>query len=304
MKKALLLTGHNGFLGKVFLDKLNTIEDLKIFTLSRSNNSNYSVDLSKDIPEFDKCFDIIIHNAGFAHTIPKTKNEELLFNTVNVVGTANLLLGLSKIGIPKNFVFISSVSVYGLAEGINIDEGFPLLATDPYGKSKIEAERLITKWCFDNNVICTILRLPLVVGNNPPGNLGYMIQAIKKGYYFNISGGYSRKSMVLISDVAGIILKASEIGGVFNLTDGYHPSFQELSKVISKKFGKSFVFNIPHILAIFLAKFGDFIFKSFPINSPKLLKITSTLTFDDSKARSEIGWNPSPVLENFDLTLN
>jgi hypothetical protein len=31
------------------------------------------------------------------------------------------------------------------------------------------------------------------------------------------------------------------------------------------------------------------------------LKITSTLTFDDSKARNAFGWKPTPVLEGFKI---
>jgi hypothetical protein len=41
------------------------------------------------------------------------------------------------------------------------------------------------------------LVLPLLVGENPRGNLGVMMRAIDKGYYFNIGGGKARKSMVL-----------------------------------------------------------------------------------------------------------
>ena len=48
--------------------------------------------------------------------------------------------GLEKSGVPKKFVFVSSVSVYGLDAGANINEEYPLLAKDAYGKSKIEAE--------------------------------------------------------------------------------------------------------------------------------------------------------------------
>lgn len=44
-----------------------------------------------------------------------------------------------------------------------------------------------------HNVVCTILRLPLLVGTNPPGNLGAMIKGIARGYYFNIGGGKSKK---------------------------------------------------------------------------------------------------------------
>ena len=299
MKKSLLLTGHSGFLGKILLDEFNRLGYLNVFTLSRSFDSKYPIDLSKGIPEFDTIFDIVVHCAGIAHTFPNTENESALFTKINVIGTSNLLQGLLNVNTPpKQFVFISSVSVYGLIEGLNIDETSLLLAEEPYGKSKIEAEEIIEKWCFENNVICTILRLPLVVGENPPGNLGAMIRAIRKGYYFNINGGKAKKSMVLASDIAKFIFKAADVGGTFNLTDGIHPTFNELSKEISLKFGKVLVPNLPWFLAILLAKVGDIFVGSFPINSVKLLKITNNLTFDDSKARRYFGWDPNSAVGN------
>ena len=210
----------------------------------------------------------------------------------------NLLKGLSN-SLPKRFVFISSVSVYGSIFGVNLNENCSLLAEDPYGKSKIDAEFVVNKWCEEHNVICTILRLPLIVGENPPGNLGSMIQGIKKGYYFNIAGGNAKKSMVLASDVAKFILRAAEVGGIYNLTDGIHPTFNDLSKSISRNLDKSFVPNMPLFIAKVIAKIGDIVGNAFPINSDKLSKITSTLTFNDSKARNAFGWNPTPVLEGF-----
>ena len=92
---------------------------------------------------------------------------------------------------PGLFVFISSVSVYGLEFGTGIDEANPLLAKDAYGKSKIAAEQLITSWGIKTAVPVVILRLPLVAGPNPPGNLGDMIKAIQAGYYFRI--GFPKK---------------------------------------------------------------------------------------------------------------
>jgi nucleoside-diphosphate-sugar epimerase len=226
--------------------------------------------------------------------------EELFNNNLSI--TINLLKGLSaSFAIPKKFVFISSVSVYGLNYGVKIDENQSLLANDPYGKSKVVAEDIINKWCLENNVICTILRLPLVAGPNPPGNLGAMINGIKNGYYFNISGGNSQKSMVLASDVAKFILKAAEVGGVYNLTDGYHPNFNELSSFIGRQLGKKNVPNMSIFFAKKLAFLGDKILKNFPLNTDKLKKITSTLTFDDSKARKAFGWDPTPVLKGFEI---
>jgi nucleoside-diphosphate-sugar epimerase len=298
VKQNILLTGSNGFLGKRISSQL--IVDFNLFTLSRTN-SNINCDLSVFQPILP-IVDIVIHSAGMAHILPQSNSDDNAFFKVNVYGTANLLRALEiSVVKPKNFIFISSVAVYGLNNGENIKEDCLLLANDSYGKSKIEAEKLVFEWCTKHNVICTILRLPLVVGMNPPGNLGAMINGIKRGYYFNIAGGNAKKSMVLASDIAKFILKAAEVGGTYNLTDGTHPTFNELSKCITRNLGKSFVPNMPLFIANVLAKIGDLFGNAFPINSNKLSKIISTLTFDDSKARRAFGWNPTPVLEGFKI---
>jgi nucleoside-diphosphate-sugar epimerase len=236
-----------------------------------------------------------------AHKGKKSKFEKEEYFNSNVVGTKNLLKGLEKAGLPKQFVYISSVSVYGKVEGLNISEEEKLDANDPYGLSKIEAEKLILDWCRRKNVVCTILRLPLLVGVNPVGNLKSMINGIKYGYYFNIDSGRAKKSMVLARDVAKSIFMVSPIGGIYNLTDGQHPTFADLSNGISNILNKRKVKSIPVWLVNVLAFFGNLIGGSFPIDSNKLKKITSDLTFDDKKARDAFGWNPSSVVDNLEI---
>jgi nucleoside-diphosphate-sugar epimerase len=290
----ILITGANGFLGKSIFNSL--INKKEFYSLSKTSG-DYKVSLDTETPDFKEIFDLVIHAAGKAHSVPKTDFEKDQFHKVNVFGTENLLKGLKIKGVPRKFVFISSVSVYGLDSGLNINEDHPLSAKDSYGLSKIQAEQLVLDWCHKNNVRCTILRLPLLVGNNPNGNLAAMIKGIKKGYYFNIGGGLAKKSMVLAEDVANILVKASEIGGIYNLTDGYHPNFFEISTAIAKQNGKSIPFNMPYFIAKIIAFFGDLVGSKFPLNSNKLKKITSDLAFDDKKAREVIGWQPRKVID-------
>jgi nucleoside-diphosphate-sugar epimerase len=292
----ILLTGSSGFLGKYICDHVK-LKNYEITTVGRTN-SNLICDLSKSIPVIDvRYINLVIHSAGKAHSVPQTETEIQEFYEVNVNGTENLLKGLEYAGVPQQFVFISSVSVYGLEHGQLIKENSPLLARDPYGLSKIAAEQLILDWCGQNHVVCTVLRLPLLVGVNAPGNLGAMVKAITKGYYFNIGGGVARKSMILAQDVARFIPLVAPIGGIYNLTDGFHPNFNELSTYIAINTNKKTPFNLPLSLAKVLGYLGDLLGNRSPLNSSKVNKIISTLTFDDSKARAITNWQTQSVLD-------
>ena len=293
----ILLTGANGFLGNS-IRKFFAKE--QVATLSRSD-SNINHDLSAGVPELPLC-SMVIHAAGKAHFVPTSRKHVEEFFNVNVGGTRNLLTGLEKLAtLPKSIVFISTVAVYGLDTGILINEQASLQAKDPYGLSKIQAEELIQEWCLKNNVTSAILRLPLIAGPNPPGNLRSMISGIQRGYYVNIAGGTARKSMVLADEVAKILLKAGHVGGIYNLTDGCHPSFAELSEIIANQLVKSKPRSLPFWVAEVLATIGDLGGSLAPINSNKLQKVISDLTFDDSKARELLGWNPTPVLKGFKI---
>lgn len=296
----ILLTGKSGFLGKKIFNYLSS--KFWVASLGRSDKDSFIFNLMDNAIKINENFDLFIHCSGRAHTVPKTKQQKQEFFDVNVTGTKNLLKGLEQAPtFPKSFVFISSIAVYGLDKGENIEENHPLNAKDPYGLSKIQAEEIVTEWCDKNKIICTILRLPLLVGENPPGNLGAMIKGIQKGYYMNIAGGLARKSMVMAEDVAKFILPAAEIGGIYNLTDGYHPNFKELSKHIALQLGKKPPYSLPYFIANGLAKTGDIIGDRFLFNSYKLSKIQANLTFDDSKAIEAFGWKPREVLKAFKL---
>jgi nucleoside-diphosphate-sugar epimerase len=301
-KVNILLTGSTGFLGS-YIKKTFDKAGCEVTTLGRNKKNIIQVDLSKKNVLFhNELFEMIIHCEGKAHFVPKTQIEKTEFYNVNVNGTKNLLRSLETLKtIPRYFVFISSVSVYGLISGKLITEEFPLNATDSYGNSKIIAENLVQEWCKQHDVIYTILRLPLVIGVNSNGNLEKMIDGLKKGYYFNIDGGLARKSMVLAEDVANFIPKVASMGGIYNLTDGQHPNFFNLSKLIADRLGKRHPYNIPKYFAFILSKIGDLIGNTFPINSDKFSKITADLTFDDSKARTFANWNSTPVLDGFTL---
>jgi nucleoside-diphosphate-sugar epimerase len=299
MLKKALITGASGFLGSIISSSsLNSIYQIK--TLGKKKENNFSVDLADENLKFQisETFDIIIHTAGKAHSVPKTQSEKQVFYKTNFEGTKKLcdILSSSK-NIPKSFIFISSVSVYGIDEGELISEDYLLNGLSPYAKSKILAEEWLLQWANDYDVNLSILRLPLVVGPNPPGNLGLMIKGMRSGKYLSIGNANAKKSMVLAEDIVKIIPRLAEIGGIYNLTDGYHPTLGELENIISLALGKKSPLKIPQSMAMIIAFIGDFFGETSPITRDKLKKITSSLTFDDSKARKILGWQSTPVLQ-------
>lgn len=161
------------------------------------------------------------------------------------------------------------------------------------------AEEYLTKWCKYNNVVLGILRPSLLAGKGAPGNLGAMVNGIRKGFYMNIAGGKVVKSILMAEDIANILPKLEEKGGVYNVCDTRQPSFGELSLSVARQLGKRKPLSIPYWMAWCMAKVGDLLGNKAPINSYKLEKMTKSLTFSNESARKELGWEPLDVLENF-----
>ena len=293
----LLFTGASGFLGINILELLR--QRYLITTVGLTAIDNIQCNIAEEIPELSEKYDIVLHAAGKAHSVPKTEAESKVFFDVNLQGTKHLCAALENTGLPKSFIFISTVAVYGIETGENITEDYPLNGTVPYALSKIQAEQFLKEWCGINNVTLTILRPSLIAGPNPPGNLGAMIKGISTGKYLSIGGGKARKSVLMVQDIANLIPLVADKGGVYNVCDSQHPSFHELEELICRQLNKSGVISVPFCVAKLLANVGDLLGKYAPINSDKLYKITKSLTFSNEKAGSTLGWEPLSVLDNF-----
>lgn len=304
--KNVLITGGTGFLGGYVLKAFQEA-GFEVYNISRrtiAGTHSIQSDLADadiNIPPIG--FEKVVHIAGKAHVFPKTKAEGEAFYTVNLEGTKNLLQAMDKIGlVPRQFVFISTVAVYGLNKGKLLSEHFPPQPNTPYGDSKWMAEKVVQAWCASKGAGCLILRLPLIVGANPPGNLGDMRKAIAKGTYLSIKNNKAQKSVVLADDVAALIVSAApDISGVFNLTDKMHPSFEQIETAIAERLNKKISIKLPLWILYPMAWMGDVLMKllkkDLPFSSLRLEKIISTLTFDDSKASAQLNWRPKSAIE-------
>ena len=293
----ILLTGHTGFLGRN-LAKALKVAGKQVVGLGRSEVSDIPCDMSISVPDFSLLnqpvekesaistnhdthrLELVIHAAGLAHKVPKTEEEKNAFFQVNVEGTRNLLDGLNASGIiPKQLLFISTIALYGdpMDEAKSVPpypnrseaEG---LVLSPYAWSKWEAERLIEDWCEKNGCNGLIWRLPLIVGDNAPGNLGAMEKAIRKGYYFRIGDSYRRfRFFVEMLDLERrLVGLTGQETGTYNVFSG-KKSYGEFEDEFAAKYGKS-IKSIPVTLVRFIAKIGDLV-PGFPLNTYRLKKL-------------------------------
>ena len=293
----ILFTGGTGFLGHNIKPILDNI--YKVTTCGITKEDVIKVNLAQDVPTLPERYDIVLHAAGKAHVIPKTDEEKKAFYDVNLLGTIHLCNALEQVGVPTALIFISTVAVYGCEYGNMITEKHPLNGTSPYADSKIKAENYLRDWCDTRGVKLSILRPSLLAGKNAPGNLGAMVNGIKKGFYMNIAGGKVVKSILMAEDIARLVPLLVEKGGIYNVCDTRQPSFGEISESIAKQLGKRKPLNIPYWLAWCVAKVGDLIGNKAPINTYRLEKMTKSLTFSNDKAREKLGWEPLDVLENY-----
>ena len=293
----LLFTGASGFLGTTVFPLLR--KNYNVATIGLLHQDDYIVDIAKKVPILHERYDVVLHAAGKAHSVPKTEEERQAFFDVNLQGTKKLCAALEKVGVPRAFIFVSTVAVYGCDYGENITEKHPLRGSSPYAMSKLLAEEYLQKWCYEHNVVLGIIRPSLIAGPNPPGNLGAMINGIRYGQYFGIAGSQARKSVLMVQDIAKLVPLLVEKGGIYNVCDSYQPTFRELETVICNQLDKSLPLSIPYWIAKCMALVGDCLGKKAPINSLKLKKITRSLTFSNEKAMRELGWKPTNVLENF-----
>ena len=87
-------------------------------------------------------FDSVIHFAGLK-AVGESVAKPLQYYENNLGGTFNLLEMMKEYGC-KSIIFSSSATVYGVPKSVPITEDFPLSATNPYGRTKLMLEEILT----------------------------------------------------------------------------------------------------------------------------------------------------------------
>ena len=142
MARTMLITGGSGYFGSVLAEQAIARGDqVRIFDLNSPGELSGPVDfVHGDVRDRaavrDACegVDAVLHNVA---QVPLARDREL-FWSVNVVGTANLLLTARDAGVAK-VVHTSSSAIFGIPESNPVTEDTPAHPLEDYGRAKLEA---------------------------------------------------------------------------------------------------------------------------------------------------------------------
>jgi UDP-glucose-4-epimerase GalE len=115
-------------------------------------------------------FDAVMHFAARSLVGESMQRPGLYFRN-NVTGTLNLLDAMRDAGVDK-LVFSSTAAVYGNPDYTPIDEAHPTRPVNPYGWSKLMAERQIAEYCRAHAMRAACLRYFNAAGADPEGEAG------------------------------------------------------------------------------------------------------------------------------------
>lgn len=147
----------------------------RVSEITRKRFPIYNIDLlHKENLErvFTECeIDSVIHFAGLK-AVGESVSEPLRYYHNNITGTLNLCAVMQKFGV-KQMVFSSSATVYGMQDRVPLIENLPLNAINPYGRTKLMLEIILTDTVMANpDWRVALLRYFNPVGAHESGRIG------------------------------------------------------------------------------------------------------------------------------------
>ena len=235
--KKILITGANSYIGTSFEKYLARFgDDYLIDTVDMIGDSWKSKDFSG--------YDCVFHVAGIAHQKETLRNAHLYYevNRNLAVATAKK----AKCDGVKQFILLSSMSVYGMETGVITKNTVPHPKSH-YGKSKLQADEKIVKLNCDNFRV-VILRPPMVYGKGCKGNYQRLRDFALKSPIF--PDYPNRRSMLFIDNLCEFVKTVvdEEKQGVFFPQNAEYVNTSEVVRTIAsfhnRKLIMPFIFNL------------------------------------------------------------
>ena len=311
--RKILVTGGSGFIGSHLVEELlgRGVDHRSICLLVPPGDS------LKNLPPLG--FEIVVGDVRDKSAVAKAAEGAQIiyhlaaktifevarrgdYDSVNVQGTQNLLNVASEH--LQKFVLFSSIAVYGLPAYVgpivNWNETRTKKPSEPYGESKLEAEKRVIQWHQLTGQSYTIIRPTTVYGPRDHQGILELYRAIRGHYYLPIGQGKNLMDYVFVKDlVRGACL--AQVGkqhdSDYILGCGNPETSSEIARQVAKSIGMTIAsVRIPKLLALGVSYPIAWLGRAFSIKVPlypNRVKVLSTdCYYDVSQAKTEIGYRP------------
>jgi nucleoside-diphosphate-sugar epimerase len=293
--RRLLVTGGSGYFGTVLVDQaLGQGHRVRIFDRNEPEKRDAPVefvrgDVRDRVAIRGACdgVDVVLHNVA---QVPLARDRDL-FHSVNVVGTANVLVAAREAAVAK-VVHTSSSAVFGIPEANPVTESTPARPLEAYGRAKLQAEQLCRE-AASGGLDVTVVRPRTILGHGRLGIMAVLFEFVAEGAPIYVLGrGDNRYQFVHASDLADACLRAASHAGpaTFNVGATEFGTMRETLEALVEHAGTgSRVVSLPVRPATAamrtLARLG-----MAPFAPYHWLLYGESLWFDTTKARTELGW--------------
>lgn len=234
-----LITGNLGYIGPVVVKHLkkknprNFVAGIDSgFFAHCLTNAAYFPEVRADVQYFGdvrkidvdllKGFDAIVHLAAVSND-PMGNKFEKVTDDINHIASVELAKKADKAGV-KRFIFASSCSIYGFAEGGAKTETDTLNPLTAYAKSKVNTERGLEQLSATSDMIITALRFSTACGMSDRIRLDLVLNdflagAITTGQITVLSDGSPWRPLIDVKDMARAIewagIRTADAGGKY-----------------------------------------------------------------------------------------
>jgi UDP-glucose 4-epimerase len=255
-----LVTGGAGFIGSNLVNALvERGDDVRVLdnfsTGNRANLEGLDLEVVEgELRSYERVHAAVrgvevVYHLGALGSVPRSVQDPLTSNAVNVEGTLNVLLAARDESV-RRVVFSSSASVYGSSRDLPTSESTPPDPISPYGVGKLAAERYCISFgrVYDS-FETLVLRYFNVFGPRQSPHSQYaagvplFIAAVDRGEPVTIYGdGEQSRDFTYVGNVVDATIRAADAAGAsgrtFNIAAGSPASVNHVAETIGVILGK------------------------------------------------------------------
>ena len=265
------------------------------FSLPDGQTAGLAISLVEDLATADHLEELlsgayaVIHLAARVHRLSEAPSVAAQAYERDVQMTRSLALAARRAGVSR-LVYLSSVKA--LAEctpgGALARDAVPH-PLDPYGRSKLAAERSLAAISASTGLQVVVIRPPLVYGSGASANFRQLVRWVARGVPLPLGGVRNRRSIISVENLTAFIVRClGPVGDTFNtfhVSDAEPVSTPQLLRYVAAGLGvRPRLFSVrTSLLESLLALAG---------RTDQAARLLSSLELETQDSFDAVGWRP------------